>query len=315
MAERKTERIMNLFFALLSTNQYLSKEQIREAIPDYRESTQDAFERKFERDKNELRALGITVESGSFDGYFDDAVGYRIQRDDVEMPDLAFSREEAAVLTLAARVWDHEGMAGSSAMALTKLRTIGVSTDASAVQLSEPRISANEPAFDAVWEATASRVEIAFAYQPSGQPAQRRLVQPWRVQLWHGRWYVLGHDLGREAPRLFRLDRFIGSVEEMSGPAAYTVPADLDSHEVARTLYPAEPTEPATLRIAAGRAQSLRRRAEGDPDADEITVKYANAVAFSQEVASFGDDVLVLAPQELIDEVIARLTETLRVAG
>jgi proteasome accessory factor B len=122
MAERKTERLMNLIFALLVSRQYLSKEQIRQAIADYRESSsKDAFERMFERDKEELRELGITVEMGSKDTYFEDEVGYRIRRDEAELPDLALTREEAAVLGLAAQVWEHAGLAGESTTALVKL--------------------------------------------------------------------------------------------------------------------------------------------------------------------------------------------------
>ena len=35
MSARKTERLLNLVICLLSTRQYLSKEQIRSAVPQY----------------------------------------------------------------------------------------------------------------------------------------------------------------------------------------------------------------------------------------------------------------------------------------
>jgi proteasome accessory factor B len=104
MAERKTERLMNLIFALLVSRQYLTKDQIRESIADYRESTPQAFDRKFERDKEELRELGINVETGQNDKYFSDEPGYRIRRDEAELPDLELTREEAAVIGLATQV-------------------------------------------------------------------------------------------------------------------------------------------------------------------------------------------------------------------
>src|SRR5687767_7257937 len=101
MAERKTERLMNLIFALLVSKQFLTKAQIRDAIADYRDApSSDAFDRMFERDKEELRELGIPVETGGNDAYFDDEVGYRIRRDEAELSDLELTREEAAVIGL-----------------------------------------------------------------------------------------------------------------------------------------------------------------------------------------------------------------------
>ena len=57
MAAAKTERLLNLVICLLATSRYLTKEQVRRAVPGYSESD-EAFERMFERDK-ELRQLGI----------------------------------------------------------------------------------------------------------------------------------------------------------------------------------------------------------------------------------------------------------------
>ena len=129
---------MNLIFALLVSRQYLTKEQIRESIADYRDSTPQAFDRKFERDKEELRELGITVEMGSIDKYFHDESGYRIRRDEAELPDLELTREEAAVIGLATQVWEHAGLANESTTALVKLKSIGVDVDTSVLRMAEP---------------------------------------------------------------------------------------------------------------------------------------------------------------------------------
>lgn len=54
---------MNLVIALLSTRQFLTAERIRDSVAGYEESASDeAFSRMFERDKNELRDLGIPLE-------------------------------------------------------------------------------------------------------------------------------------------------------------------------------------------------------------------------------------------------------------
>lgn len=319
MAERKTERLMNLIFALLVSRQYLTKEQIRQSIADYRESSQQAFERKFERDKEELRELGIAVEMGSNDKYFEDEVGYRIRRDEAELADLALTREEAAVLGLAAQVWEHAGLAGESTTALVKLKAAGIEVDPDVLRMAEPKLSADEPSFDVMWEAATRRIPVAFVYQRPGQPAARRRVQPWGIISWHDRWYLGGYDLDREAPRIFRLSRVQGDVETTGEPGSYEIPEGTDMTKVAAALFPAKPDSLAVLRVRAGRGQSLRRMANAstpvDDEHDEIEVPYGSAWDLASEVASYGSDVLVVSPPEVRDQVVERLRAALGETG
>src|SRR5688572_2384521 len=59
---RKAERLMNLVICLLVTRGYVSKDRIRKVVDGYRDQTPDAFEKMFERDKEELREIGIPIE-------------------------------------------------------------------------------------------------------------------------------------------------------------------------------------------------------------------------------------------------------------
>jgi proteasome accessory factor B len=312
MAERKTERLMNLIFALLVSRQYLTKDQIRESIADYRESTPQAFDRKFERDKEELRELGINVETGSIDKYFNDEPGYRIRRDEAELPDLELSREEAAVIGLATQVWEHAGLASESATALVKLKAIGVDVDTSVLRMAEPRLSTDEPSFDAMWDAVTRRVPISFVYaRPGRQPMQRHL-QPWGIISWHDRWYVGGFDLDRDEPRIFRLSRVVGEVVTEGAAGSYEIPEGTDMKDVARELFPPEPKEAAVLRIRQARGHSLRRIAEtvtplGD-GVDEVQIRYSSRWELASEVASYGPDVVVVSPPDVRAAVKQRLT-------
>ncbi|HVV10689.1 MAG TPA: WYL domain-containing protein, partial [Amycolatopsis sp.] len=66
MAARRAERLVNLVICLLSTRQFLTAERIRSAVPGYEsadgsKATDEAFKRMFERDKAELRDLGIPL--------------------------------------------------------------------------------------------------------------------------------------------------------------------------------------------------------------------------------------------------------------
>ena len=145
MSRRKTERLLSLVVCLLSSQRYLTANQIRAAVPGYPESF-DAFKRMFERDKEELRELGIPLDMGT-NAAFDDEVGYRIPRQAYELPDIRLEPDEAAVLAVAARVWHRAELAGAAAGALLKLRAAGVEAEELAQPGIEPRLQAGEAAF------------------------------------------------------------------------------------------------------------------------------------------------------------------------
>ncbi|MFT4298294.1 MAG: WYL domain-containing protein [Aeromicrobium sp.] len=301
MAERKSERLMNLIFLLLSTRQFLTKEQVRASIEDYQGLSEDAFNRMFERDKGELRALGIPLEIGSFDPLHDDLRGYRIPREAAELPDLELTAEESAVIGLAAQVWEHGGLAGRSADALLKLKAAGVEIDTSAVPLVQPRLGADESAFDAVWDAVRERRPIAFAYGRIGEESQQRHLQPWGVLSWRGRWYVGGYDIDREDSRLFRLSRIRGEVRGDGEAGSYTVPEGTSIRDLA-DFTSTEPVGEATLRVRRDRAVPLRRHARsvepaGD-DVDLVRVGYHSAWQIAMTAASFAPHVVVVDPPE-----------------
>src|ERR1700734_3699298 len=111
MSRRKTERLLSLVVCLLSAGKYLTASQIREAVPGYPESF-DAFKRMFERDKDELRELGIPLETGVNGS--DEESGYRISRQAYELPEIRLEPDEAAGLGLAARVWRRAELAGAA---------------------------------------------------------------------------------------------------------------------------------------------------------------------------------------------------------
>src|SRR3954447_18789971 len=153
MPPRKTERILNLTICLLVSGRYLPKSRIREAVEGYHNLSDAAFERTFERDKDELRALGVPIEVGSYDPLFDDEPGYRILPSEFELPPIDLDAEEASVVGVAARVWQHAGMPDSTRSAIAKLRAAGVEPDASDLAALEPRVQGSEPGFEPLWTA------------------------------------------------------------------------------------------------------------------------------------------------------------------
>src|SRR3954469_21374693 len=166
MTARKSERLLNLLITLLVSRSYVTKERLRTVVEAYREAGDDAFEKMFERDKEELRSLGIPIEVGFLDRAFEDEPGYRIERAAFELPDIDLAPEEAAVVGLAARVWQHPGLAAATSYGLVKLKPAGVTVDREALNVVQPQLTAEEPAFEPFWDATRTRTPVRFDHRP-----------------------------------------------------------------------------------------------------------------------------------------------------
>jgi proteasome accessory factor B len=309
MSRRKTERLLNLVVCLLATRRYLTAEQIRQAVPGY-PGGDEAFKRMFERDKEELRELGIPLEMGS-DG--DEEPGYRIQRQAYELPEIQLSPEEAAVLGLAARVWQRASLAEAASGALLKLRAAGVDTDEAASLGIEPRVGTDEPAFPALWRAVRDRRPVTFDYQGVGRSApQRRHLEPWGVVSRHGRWYVAGHDRDRGETRVFRLSRIRGEVTPDGPAGAVNVPDGMDLREVVTSMGGAMPgRRTATVRLRRGAAAGIRRWAvdirRGDDEWDLAELTFSEVDKLADYLAGCADDVVVVEPPDARDAMIQHL--------
>lgn len=306
MAPRKTERQLNLVICLLSARRYLTREQIRDAVEGYHGLGDTAFQRMFERDKDDLRELGIPVETGSNDSYFDDELGYRILPGDFELPPVELTQEEQVVLGIAAHVFDGAALAPQATSALGKLQAAGVELAGSGPV--QPRLGGDE-AVGVVWEAVASRRRIRFDYREAGAS---RTVEGWGVLVRRGVWYVHGRDLDRDAPRMFRLSRVVGPVRALEPAGAYEIPDRSVVEEAAARLEPGEVTASAVLAIRGAAGASLRRRGTPvDAPAPEgfaaYEVPYSEVYEIAEVAAGAAPDVLVLAPDEVREATLAQL--------
>jgi proteasome accessory factor B len=325
VAIARAERLVNLVLCLLSTRQYLTAERIRSIVPGYADApTDEAFFRMFERDKTELRDLGVPLETGRSAGL--DAIdGYRIARRDYELGDIDLEPDEAAAVALAARLWDSPQFTGAAHGALIKLRAAGVDVDQDVHVPVEPKVRTSEPAFPPLLAAVQEGRVVEFDYRrPVPVEVRTRTVEPWGVVAWRGRWYLVGHDRDRDAPRCFRLSRIVGDVRAVGKAGAVQRPDRFDLLSFVVRNQPAADRAVATARlwVAAGRAQGVRRRAkvvgtrefDGEPgDLLEIELRFPDSAA--AWIAGFGPDVVVLEPEVLAKTVREKLLGALRGAG
>lgn len=322
MATSKVERLVNLVICLLSTRQFLTAEKIRRSVAGYGDSASDeAFSRMFERDKNELRDLGIPLETGQ-PSRFSTIEGYRINRDAYELPDIELTSAETAAVAVAVQLWESPELTSAAQGALLKLRAAGVQVDrdpAATITAVPARTRGSDSALGKLLAAIDAGRSVHFPHRGTRtEPWVERTVQPWGVVTLHGRWYLVGHDTDREATRTFRLSR-IGDDVVAFGPAnSVHKPDGVDLRAVVEAVTATGSVAgTATVWVADGRAHELRRlgtergrREIGSRSGTVLEIPVRSWDWTAHLITGHGEDALVLDPRELRDEV----RQTLRTA-
>lgn len=335
MSGSRTERLLNLVIALRATRRGMRREDLRRAVPQYAASPNEiAFERMFERDKEDLRQIGVPIVTVPSDVLVDADDAYRIDAGAYELPPVTLTPAEVAVLGLAAHVWQQAALAVPAARALTKLKAVGASEDPRLAAevgrdlagLVDPVVRTVERSFSPLHEALRLSQVVRFSYRrPDGQRAVRT-VEPWRLVLRAGTWYLVGLDDDRGAARVFRLSRIDGAVAVVRGRRAQPPPDEAAVTAAlhvlsavdgpARTPSSSGPPRVAVLRLhpdRGGRLRAMAVRSGEDPgDGDEVRVRIYGGDpdradhlpwVVVEAVAATGPDVQVLEPAELVRAV------------
>ena len=317
----KVERLMNLVIALLSTRGYLTADWVRANVIGYGDCpTEEAFSRMFERDKSELRDLGIPLETGRASG-FEPIEGYRIKPDAYALPDIDLTADEAAAVAVATKLWESPERITATQSALLKLRAAGVDVDPAAVVaissgVGPAGLRGSEETLGVLLSAIDTGRAVRFRHRPTPVEAYAvRTVEPWGVITARGRWYLVGHDRDREAPRTFRLSRIV-DVEPTGAPGEVTSPAGADLRGIVdRAIDTGGGGSTATVWLADGHATALRRigrsvgrRTIGGRDGDIVELEMGVLDWLAREVTGYGAAALVLEPESLRADVVARLT-------
>lgn len=319
MAEKipPEERLTNLVVALMATDRGLTKQQILESVSGYRQRAAegagaDALEKMFERDKDDLRTLGVPVETLGDNADPNDLreARYRIPKSEYTLPaELTFTPEELALLTLAGTVWREGSMSEDSNAGIRKIRSLGIDVDEPIIGFA-PELGLTTNAFMPLKNAIEANRVVTFSYVKPGDAAARlRKVKPLALVEQENRWHVFGIDADIDAERTFLLSRIVGDVSTtrqsfdpaLKDRAGERAVAGLE--EVARRNI-------AHLEVHPGSEAALRLARRATPQPQGIDVSFLDLHIFADELAGYGPEVRVVSPESLKTQVIARLKAT-----
>jgi proteasome accessory factor B len=305
----KSERLLNLVVMLMRGG-WVTRRELRATVPDYRDApTEDSFQRMFERDKAELRDLGIPMETGP-EGALGDEVGYRVRRGDYALPDVALDADDLTMLALAARVWEDAALAQEARIAAVKLGAVSDGASAAAVPELDVRLPSAGEWFDAVYRSIRDRVVLSFEYRNAAAPVARpRSVEPWALVSRAGAWYIVGRDVDRGEARAFRTSRIQGDVRQVGQAEAFERPDRTEMDLQISPLTDSRGRANAELAVRPGAGQALRRRArsvlagQGPGGSDLVTVPLGDEQDLARDLVALGGAAVAVSPPSLIAAV------------
>jgi len=306
---RKIERLINLTIALLATNRYLTKTEIFRTIEGY-EGNPETKERMFERDKDDLRSLGITIDVGSFDPLFADEPGYRIKAESYQLDFGEITPTEISLLSLAADAWQDAAFADSAQSAILKLSSFGVPADPIDLPGASQRLANSSADLEVITSAISTSDFLVFEYLSADFVAQERTIIPIALSNKFGFWYVSGVDNQLQEIRTFRLDRIQGSITVSRNEEVFEFPKEFELNQI----DVAATQRFATVDVRKGKGHALRALATSVKDLgewDQIRIPIYTLEFLTAELLWHGEDVFVHEPADLREIVITRLQELL----
>lgn len=303
---RVIERRINLLACLLDARRPVTAAEIQNRVAGYGDSSDQAFNRKFARDKASLRTLGISLELRATDVWEVDW-GYVVPDENYRTIEPGFTAEERAALAMAVHMVRTGGWpAGSDA--LLKL---------GAARLVEPErpvgadLGLESEQLDQVFQAVLERRRLSFHYR--NRP---RTISPYGVCHRRGHWYFAGTEDGvGDDIRTYRLDR-AGDLRAMGPAAAFERPRGFSARNIlssipweragegriARVRWDAEVAWWAEARFP--ESNPVERGADG---ALVLDIPYSDAGLFVDTVLEMDAAAVILDPPDLRSLLIRRV--------
>ena len=300
MSDQKTERLINLTLALLSSKRYLTKSEIFKNVAGYSGSA-ETMERMFERDKDDLRNLGVRIEVRALDPLFEDDQGYLIDSKTFQINPNDFCKEEILLLTMAANLWHGSALQHDSKAALLKIQSLDglVATNT----VTSPVVEDNEDSKKLllIFDAVERLVSLEFEYKGTV-----RQVKPYGIYTRRGFWYLAAQE--NDVVKSFKVIRIGEQIKVTSKSHGFTKPAEFKLSTFIEGLN-APTTSKAEVRIRKNQALALRKRfkvEEIDSDWDQVFIDYIFEEDLIESLLWYGSNVVVISPKTIRDQIINR---------
>lgn len=316
----KPERLMNVLALLLASRTPVPFSEIAGRVIGYDDgAASDALEKRFDRDREDLRELGVEVEyvreAGESPG------GYFVRKDAIFLRKIAITNEEAMLLSVAGRVGAAATGGGALFDALqSALRKLAVDTplvdpaagrDSVGVLRVDAGDAASRQLVAGLADAIAKERRLKFRYQGMRDgSAQARRVSPWGLGMFRGAWYLAGFDHERRGIRVFKVARIHGKVAPDSGPRAPedSVPPDfrMEDH-VPREAFDVGSAAPETVELRvlgppdrAAFSPGVKPKVISQEDGTSVvSIEVRRPLGLVPWVLSCGGDVEVIRPAAL----------------
>lgn len=301
MSAQKTERLINLTLALLATKRYLTKSEIFKVVAGYSGSP-ETMERMFERDKDELRSLGIEIEVKGIDPLFEDEQGYLIRSETFQLSENEFTKEELLYLTMAANLWHDSALGSDSKAALLKIQSLSGPIESDAVNTPAVRDSESAALLSSAFEAVDTEQLIKFGYK-----GKERTAQPFGLYTRDGFWYLVARE---EAEiKSFKLLRIEGKIVKEGKSGSFKKPPEFDLIKFLSNSR-SEQEILAKVYVRKEQANVLRSKysaKEINEEWDLMSIPYIYEQEIIETILWYGTNIIVDSPASLRSEVISRL--------
>ena len=301
MSSQKTERLINLTLALLATKRYLTKSEIFKSVTGYSGSP-ETMERMFERDKDELRNMGVEIEVKGLDPLFEDDQGYLIRTETFQLNGNEFAADELLYLTMAANLWHDSALSNDSKAALLKIQSLSGPTEFNAINSPVVRDSESSQMLTTAFEAIEKLKKLSFKYN-----GNQRSVEPLGMFMRSGFWYLVAQD--DKVIKSFKLVRVESkiSIEDKTfiKPEGFDLTTYLER-------YSEEEIFEAEIFVRKEQAYSLRSKysvKDHDSEWDLMFIPYSYEPEIIENLLWHGQNIIVRKPQSLRDSIVSRLEE------
>ena len=279
----------------------MTAEEIRERISGYDQDSHEAFRRAFERDKQELRDMGIPIDLTKTDPWMDQADGYTIEPGEYYLPQIDLEPDEIAALNIVADAVLGSGQEAEAGFMKLSLEAPQPTVGAPRV-LRGADISMDNPYLTAAFTALAERVTLRIDYTTGEGIGGTRTIEPYGLVHRRGHWYLVARDTDKDAIRSFKVSR-ISDLSRLE--LRYEIPAGFDAQAhlagEAWEIGPGEVVE-AQVRfdpsIGWWAQQNLpgATKTTGTDETVVVAMKVANVDALVSWALGFGEGVEIVGP-------------------